>query len=1501
MEGESWAPSPNHPINYPNSSLRGWPLVSPPSALLNNENGALHLNPYSLRGTAARESLLFHFSNSQPSAPVMAPNLASSLSFVQPLFSPLEIQSVTSPSSAATQSLSSHSPMAIAAEASPRLAWSSASPLRTLSELQQQLQQKREAGSSNQMSAPYPIAMHEAPKPPVSPENAGTLPQKWSKSHNLSLSSAPHAPGHYQSRAFDLAPLVAMLPSALTVAASSSAPHPSAEEEVLSSYRPPLSYMSPTPSISLQSLSLLFQQYIDAQQALEPLLHQMSIPPHKYFPSDMQAAVLQQVYQYAAQMEMMQRTSILTDSSAAAPRNGVAATTPDWTAAPTKRGEKHQGKRRTVAKQHWNWGTILDYMPEPLRFTRKTLQAVSPDLRRALEQRAWVSAVHEMQQYTAPFLRPGGEAGIWDSFARLRGRERQYVGSIPMARQVPDTVKRPSPPCDESTKQMLTERQSLLLDRAWREGWLYRAKCRWVQYMVPPLMSALRGSPQSCISIDGVHCDVLRPASRISRSSTTPGSPSTDNLTAQSKTARQNVISATPPVPSLGQRDAKARSTSQKAMGDATSRERSRSADAAQSGQGLGASLSPICSTRGDTVVPSLAGTLSNRYMSPSASKWLQQDEGLQNALAHRSTSETFHASLPSAEAIHPNTMLDTSEPLITEDVNGTCHVFFAPSTKADSQVMQGMVCGWLSHRHRPLRRLALSSGRSDLLLDTTTLSDVDVTSLVRHDDRCSGLRCPVANPRRSSSHEECCMDRGSFDLRQCNLSIHENTKMTCCGIPPDLDVPHSLQHPSRKQEIHTLSIPDTVEELRSSGHLSPQMRSEEPRVKERSVVFSTHHENPSHLMLGNSSNSQCRPLALHITENQLSWFARQLCPDSDGGGLLHLHALYLTVEEGEASVPLQWVSTWLWIRSVLHQRSSLAVLCISTRRPQVDCDDALEDEVATATTTVQTVLASPQERPPATSAQDGTVTLPTGIFSHTLLAGIAEIVSLRILELQGISPMTLVALFPFADSVNMPERQRLQEVYVSVRRGVTSNDAPPQPSLIERVAVLSRLYPQLRVMWIDAPKIRHLQLDATLLLRELHLVLDASFTTAALNGVERLAHLEVLHVERVVIDDCSFLGRSTSLRELLLHNCRVSAVFATATEPMEELRGVEQAPMLATLSLCYTDEIKHLQNFSRCRSLRRVLLTRCNGVSSESLRGFERLPRLEELAIEYTRVSNLALFAVAPVLRILRADGCRRVLRSSILGLETSSTLVELSLMGTNVSTVSNLGGGCAATRLLDLSECRYLDADGLQGIQALPHLAVLSLSYTSIKEISFLADCIALTSLYLEGCTALFPDALDGLENCQSLKQLVVNRCPTIARVGSLGKSKTLESLAVSGASALTLDGLHGIERSSTLRYLDVSFTQVESVTFLASGSAPICYLNLSGCPRLTQAGLYGLERLPRLSVIQMEQLHNIEDLNFLAHSKSLQFVSYEGCNPLPQEGTRSLAETGIKTFAP
>jgi Leucine-rich repeat (LRR) protein len=1345
-----------------------------------------------------------------------------------------------------------------------------------------------------------------------------------------------------------------------------------------------LSAAPPTPVDVLQNL---FQQYIDAQRALEPMLQQLQVPSHKYLPLALQEAVLAQVQQFAAQLRNHthpQTTSSPCCAAAIPPsppsprqqhmghttQSDMAAVS--FTGAPE--GEAvamvvHSPRPREVLHRSDDviWDAILSFLAPPPIGRHATLRAVGPGVRRRMEQHAWSWLLEVVRTTICPFVvENGAEAHVRDAYARLDGRERQYVGSVPVARRTPVPVPRHEIRPEErrlldGTVLLDCERQSLLLDRAWREGWLHRRTSSHLRYLSPHCTLSCTSSQHlrfllfnpSRIHIDGVVCDVLRP--KRAQHSTTVGGTTADaaTSTAEMEDINANTVSRAgltpPPPPMLDSRPTAALSVTRKLLGDAVSaisRERARSADVSTRAQLSRRFTSPSATSAS---AAKAAQTLENSLLSASQLEEAPVKEEESRHSGGGSTQQDPQKSsgasslLPSSQ--HPY-FRHESLPVLMEDVNGTAHVFCTRKTSMESGVLQRLLCGWLQHHHR-LRRQPLYTTAAEFLLvghhrrknrrSLECYGDVDYVL-------CTDLPSTVelmALQAKNAKEKLALFETQPVSPREPNEAARAaaQEKTTAASLAGDGSSSDEEGgggryhlHQRDQEELGRGRTPGCNVQATSRCSTAVQRlfhaRLQEWRAKRDHVVRRMNFVDPEWRMLGNAAGPQPRPLALHLTEQHLPWLATQLCPDSDSGGLADLQELHLCV--AESLLPPGWVSAWQWCLSVLRRRKNLLVLSVAAAAmppPMALGAGSSEDGVRRNS---ESLLQLP-------AGQTNVCESVAGPMSPIFMEAVLSAPALQVLNLHGITAEAAMQLFQDGtssaavtgkgalshmggdshddgDDAQRTRLRRLRDLYVTVRRGQGAG-VSPRSAYSGEISLSALVFPSLQVLWFDAPRLRRLNVDRFLVLREMHLVSDSALLTSALRGVEVLPHLEVLHLERAVIDDCAFLGDCPNLRELLLHACRLALSLLVASAEgdaagghggethVEELHGVERASRLETLSMCYTEEIKQLRNFARCRSLRRVLLTRCNGISSSSIAGFELLPQLELLALEYTRVSGLSQFARAPALRVLRVDGCKRVLRSSVMGLEMASHLTELSLQDTNVSTVANFGGGCTALHSLDLSGCRHLDVDGLQGIQALPQLEVLSLSHTPITDVNFLADCLKLTTLYVEGCTELLPTALEDLRSAPLLRKIVANGCTSLTKIGLLGRCRSLEVLSVATAAALTTAGVQGIEHSSHLRFLDLSGTAVHSLRFLTRGCRGLRYLSVRGCQRLISVReLHGIEELPQLETLNMENLAvSGGSLDFLTSSPSLQYVSIRGCVGFTAEDVRGLQHCDISTCIP
>ncbi|CAG9580614.1 conserved hypothetical protein [Leishmania major strain Friedlin] len=1272
----------------------------------------------------------------------------------------------------------------------------------------------------------------------------------------------------------------------------------------------------PTPA---DALCNLFQQYLDAQRALQPDARQQldGVSGTLTVPLDTQELVLRQVQDFALQLDAAahahapphQQAVVGSSDQAPGAASGTGGRLGDVGSAPLLSAPAaHKG-------DDIPWDTIFSYLADPPTAAHATLRAVSPASRRRLEQLGWRWMIAKVAMSVCPFIQESGAgASVRDAYARLDGQERQYVGSVPVARRTP--LLPPYRPTLAKSERLLDgsallhcERQSLLLDWAWREGWLHRLTCTHHAFVLPRLSGGR--AVLSRIRVGGVLCDVLRPKRNRLDGGAGEGKGGSGGALAASGGAGDMTAKAAygaqltpPPLPILEKRPTEAFNATRKLLDDAVSaisREWARSAGAPRSKQ-LQATLTLFSQ-------PSRANT-------PSSTVTAAMDSSVANS--PQETERGYRQDTFTDLQHHPH-YGHALLPVLVEDVSGTAHLLCTNKTRLDTAEVRGWVSSWLQHRHRLPRQPICTSAAEFLLVRSPSAPLRAADDEVSEGDRavCTtaaaaapSLQADAGRTRRTDGTPPRAEDGAALGPPLLTDSVtppkggweeDEDEESYGAAMPELVFALDGSRDHARMVNAEGLVGVVAVGEAGRAGcdpaaEYRFRVRLQDWRNKGYGVVRRMNEVDPPWLMLGSASGPQPRPLALHLTEQHVPWLAHQLCPDSEGGGLLDLQELHLFVTE--SPLPPGWAAAWRWCMDVLRDRKNLLVLSVAAR-PWAP------------------VMAEGAALDVHSECKSHDVSEAIGVLGAFTAHAAMFTAPLQVLSLQGAMADAAAPLFcdvnrgthPEVDGEGgSPSLERLRELYVSVRSGQSAGGSPCSGGL-DDVHVTATVYPVLQVLWLDAPRLRRIHLDGLLVLRELHLISEALLACSALRGVELLPHLEVVHLERAIIDDCSFFGDCPALRELLLHACRLSLFLPSLTVVrdggsgrLEELRGVERAPRLETLSLCYTEEVRNLQNFAQCRSLRRILLTRCNGISSSSIAGLEHLPHLELLATEYTRVSGLSHFASTPALRVLRVDGCKRVLHSSVMGLENAAVLTELSLKNTNVSTVANFGGGCRSLRSLDLSGCRHLDVDGLQGIQALPQLEVLCLSHMPITDVNFLADCVRLTALYLEGCTELLPTSLEGLQHAPRLRKIVANECPTLTRVGRLGKCAALEVFAVAGATALTVEGLQGIEQGGHIEYLDISSTAVHTLHFLVGGCRALRYLSVKGCRRITSMrALHGVEKLPRLQALNMESLDVHGPLDFLATSTSLRYVSYAGCARLSSDDVQVLRRSGVQAAIP
>ena len=333
-----------------------------------------------------------------------------------------------------------------------------------------------------------------------------------------------------------------------------------------------------------------------------------------------------------------------------------------------------------------------------------------------------------------------------------------------------------------------------------------------------------------------------------------------------------------------------------------------------------------------------------------------------------------------------------------------------------------------------------------------------------------------------------------------------------------------------------------------------------------------------------------------------------------------------------------------------------------------------------------------------------------------------------------------------------------------------------------------------------------------------------------------------------------AIFGASASLRSLLASGTKI----ATA----EHLSGLERISTLTELDVGYTIvadlcplrqcaalrslSARHMPNLDchrglaalvQCRALESLDLSRCAELVSPALLGAsETLTMLDLSACTALRtVTGLELATSGGRLRTLRLGDCGGLISVTALAGAGSSDPVSVMRAST--------------LECLELQLTR-VDDDGIAGLESLPSLARIDVSYTRVRTLARLALSASLSAIRADGCPLLAVGALRGLECTPRLRALSV--CATlITDVAGLGGSATVQSVAMKDCREIrTIDGL---------------------------GSAPqLARLNLSECFRLRSVACLSCSRALEELAIDATAVTSVAGIESIPTLRSLSIVA-------------------------
>jgi hypothetical protein len=99
----------------------------------------------------------------------------------------------------------------------------------------------------------------------------------------------------------------------------------------------------------------------------------------------------------------------------------------------------------------------------------------------------------------------------------------------------------------------------------------------------------------------------------------------------------------------------------------------------------------------------------------------------------------------------------------------------------------------------------------------------------------------------------------------------------------------------------------------------------------------------------------------------------------------------------------------------------------------------------------------------------------------------------------------------------------------------------------------------------------------------------------------------------------------------------------------------------------------------------------------------------------------------------------------------------------------------------------CHHLTDAGIQGLERIPTLEELDLSYSAVTSVSHLSACQSLKRLVLTGYSNFSDPGIQGLELIPTLEELDLMRCTGITSVSHLRARKALKRLELFGCEQL------------------------------------------------------------------------------------------------------------------
>ncbi|ORC89875.1 uncharacterized protein TM35_000101430 [Trypanosoma theileri] len=240
--------------------------------------------------------------------------------------------------------------------------------------------------------------------------------------------------------------------------------------------------------------------------------------------------------------------------------------------------------------------------------------------------------------------------------------------------------------------------------------------------------------------------------------------------------------------------------------------------------------------------------------------------------------------------------------------------------------------------------------------------------------------------------------------------------------------------------------------------------------------------------------------------------------------------------------------------------------------------------------------------------------------------------------------------------------------------------------------------------------------------LRELYLV-ETLITVDGIRGIERLPSLRILDISQTSVLSLQFLSAGCPVLEKILvksnRNVRGFRVGNIHILPSLELLDVSDT-IVEDIKMLFrpTCRLKQLiWRWGERRDATGPIDALSSWVKTSILEGMECMPQLEYLDLTNTAVSSVSFLAQSKSLKRLILARCNALVNKGILGLELISTLELLDL--TYASQITEVRSLCTSPSLCELRlGWTGLTLEGMKGISQIPTLKVLNVMSTPAEE---------------------------------------------------------------------------------------------------------------------------------------------------------------------------------------